>query len=98
MSSKEYEPCNNACMYVPIFCSLQVVFGVATEDVPATQKTANQTANSQGAVNGQQPVSAGVDSTMSSVADTSTAVSTAVSESQSHQEQPQAKVGPPKPR
>lgn len=85
-------------MYVPFFCSLQVVFGVATEDLPATQKTTNQTANSQGAVNGEQPVSAGADSTTSSVADTSAAVSTAASESQSRQEQPQAKVGPPKPR
>lgn len=85
-------------MYVPFFCSLQVVFGVATEDLPATQKTTNQTANSQGAVNGEQPVSAVADSTMSSVADTSAAVSTAASESQSRQEQPQAKVGPPKPR
>lgn len=85
-------------MYVPIFCSLQVVFGVATEDLPATQKTTNQTANSQGAVNGEQPVSADADSTTSSVADTSAAVSTATSESQSRQEQPQAKVGPPKPR
>lgn len=97
MSSREYEPCNNACMY-QFFCSLQVVFGVATEDLPATQKTTNQTANSQGAVNGEQPVSAGADSTTSSVADTSAAVSTATSESQSRQEQPQAKVGPPKPR
>ena len=85
-------------MYVPFFCSLQVVFGVATEVLPATEKTTNQTANSQGAVNGEQPVSAGADSTMSSVADTSAAVSTAASESQSRQEQPQAKVGPPKPR
>ncbi|KAM7436220.1 Suppressor of G2 allele of SKP1 [Porites harrisoni] len=76
----------------------EVVFGVATEDLPATQKTTNQTANSQGAVNGEQPVSAGADSTTSSVADTSAAVSTATSESQSRQEQPQAKVGPPKPR
>lgn len=81
-----------------MFFSLQVVFGVATEDLPATQKTTNQTANSQGAVNGEQPVSASVDSTTSSVADTSAAVSTATSESQSRQEQPQAKVGPPKPR
>ena len=58
----------------------------------------NQTANSQGAVNSEQPVSASVDSTMSSVADTSAAVCTATSESQSPQEQPQAKVGPPKQR
>ena len=85
-------------MYVPFFCSLQVVFGVATEDLPATQKTTNQTANSQGAVNGEQPVTAGADSTMSSVVDTSAAVSTAASEYQSCQEQPQAKEGPPKPR
>ena len=59
---------------------------------------ANQTANTQSAVNGEQPVSAGADSTTSSVADTSAAVSTVASESQSRQEQPQAKVGPPKPR